>query len=86
MLLLLIRGHADSAPVQAPQQPPPPPPSIARTIPQRLRRLKEEVQGLRWDVGSLRGPLERLMTDQGRFSTWMISCMAQLMDASRMTY
>ncbi|GJX56983.1 hypothetical protein Tco_0286880 [Tanacetum coccineum] len=26
------------------------------------------------------------MTDQGRFSTWMISCMAQLMDASGLTY
>nr|GEZ10607.1 hypothetical protein [Tanacetum cinerariifolium] len=72
--------------LQAPQQPPPPPLAIVRTIPQRLRRLEEEVQGLHWDVGSLRGPLEILMTDQGRFSTWMISCMAQLMDASGMTY
>ncbi|GJY30696.1 hypothetical protein Tco_0414191 [Tanacetum coccineum] len=35
------------APVQAPQQPPPPPPPAAgRTMPQRLGRLEEEVQGL----------------------------------------
>ncbi|GKA04330.1 hypothetical protein Tco_0677111 [Tanacetum coccineum] len=34
----------------------------------------------------LRGLVERSMTDQGRFSTWMISCMAQLMDASGLTY
>ncbi|GKE21149.1 hypothetical protein Tco_1432661 [Tanacetum coccineum] len=42
--------------------------------------------GLRRDVESLRGLVERSMTDQGRFSTWMISCMAQLMDAIRLTY
>ncbi|GJY16298.1 hypothetical protein Tco_0386720 [Tanacetum coccineum] len=60
-------------PVQAPQQPPPPPPATARTIPQRLGRLEEDVHGLRRDVGSLRGLIERSMIDQGRFSTWMIS-------------
>ncbi|GKG02027.1 hypothetical protein Tco_0306732, partial [Tanacetum coccineum] len=38
------------------------------------------------DVGSLRGLVERSMTDQGRFSTWMISCMAQLMEANGHTY
>ncbi|GJW84385.1 hypothetical protein Tco_0157530 [Tanacetum coccineum] len=73
-------------PVQAPQQPPPPPLAAARTIPQRLGRLEEDVQGLRRDVGSLRGLVERSMIDQGRFSTWMMSCMTQLMDASEMTY
>ncbi|GKE35343.1 hypothetical protein Tco_1454665 [Tanacetum coccineum] len=31
------------APVQAPQQPPPPPPASARTMPQRLGRLEEDV-------------------------------------------
>ncbi|GJZ70510.1 hypothetical protein Tco_0634060 [Tanacetum coccineum] len=49
-------------------------------------RLEEEVQGLRRDVRSLRGLVERSMTDQGRFFTWMILCMAQLMDASGLTY
>ncbi|GJS65149.1 hypothetical protein Tco_0679713 [Tanacetum coccineum] len=53
---------------------------------QRLRRLQDEVQGLRRDVGTLRGLMERSMTDQGRFSTWMMLCKAQLMDASRLTY
>ncbi|GJX58544.1 hypothetical protein Tco_0289934 [Tanacetum coccineum] len=65
--------QAVPTPVQAPQQPPPPPPTAARTIPQRLGRLEEDVQGLRRDVRSLRGLVERSMTDQGRFSTWMIS-------------
>ncbi|GJY70889.1 hypothetical protein Tco_0474592 [Tanacetum coccineum] len=74
------------APIQAPQQPPPPPPAAGRTMPQRLGRLEEEVQGLRQDVRTLRGLVERSMTDQGRFSTWMISCMTQLMKATRQTY
>nr|GEX03157.1 hypothetical protein [Tanacetum cinerariifolium] len=46
----------------------------------------QEVQGFHRDVRSLRGLVERSMTDQGRFSTWMISCMVQLMDASGLTY
>ncbi|GJR06625.1 putative reverse transcriptase domain-containing protein [Tanacetum coccineum] len=81
-----LGGQAISAPMQAPQQPPPPPPTAARTMPQRLGRLEEEMQGLRRDVGSLRGLVKRSMTDQGRFSTWMISCIAQLMEASVLTY
>ncbi|GJY80260.1 hypothetical protein Tco_0493011 [Tanacetum coccineum] len=60
--------------------------AAARTMPQRLGRLEEEVQGLCRDVRSLHGLVERSMTDQGRFSTWMMSCMAQLMDASGLTY
>ncbi|GKB35274.1 hypothetical protein Tco_0880216 [Tanacetum coccineum] len=79
-------GQADLAPEQAPQQPPPPSLAAARTIPQRLGRLEEDVQGLRRDVGSLRGHVERSMTDQWRFSTWMMTCMTQLMDASGLTY
>ncbi|GKC20935.1 hypothetical protein Tco_1023085 [Tanacetum coccineum] len=66
-------GQADPAPEQAPQQPPPPSSAAARTIPQRLGRLEEDVQGLRRDVGSLRGLVEISMTDQGRFSTWMMT-------------
>ncbi|GKF77824.1 hypothetical protein Tco_0230294, partial [Tanacetum coccineum] len=42
--------------------------------------------GLRRDVGSLCGLVERSMTDHERFSMWMMSCMTQLMDASRLTY
>ncbi|GJZ82440.1 hypothetical protein Tco_0647613 [Tanacetum coccineum] len=42
--------------------------------------------GLRRDVESLRGLVERSMTDQGRFSTWMMTYMTQLMHASGLTY
>nr|GEW76606.1 hypothetical protein [Tanacetum cinerariifolium] len=52
----------------------------------RLRRLEEETQGLRQDVRSLRRLVERSMTDHGRLSTWMVSFMTQLMEASRRTY
>ncbi|GKA18475.1 hypothetical protein Tco_0698390 [Tanacetum coccineum] len=78
-------AQADPAPIQVPQ-PPPPPPAVGRTIPRRLGRLEEEMQGLRQDVRSLRGLVERSMTDQGRFSTWMITCMTQLVEASGQTY
>ncbi|GJY11302.1 hypothetical protein Tco_0379487 [Tanacetum coccineum] len=57
-------AQADPAPVQAPQ-PPPPPLDAGRTMPQRLGRLEEEMQGLRQDVRSLRGLVERSMTNQG---------------------
>ncbi|GKA93836.1 hypothetical protein Tco_0815822 [Tanacetum coccineum] len=79
-------GQAVPAPVQAPQQPPPPPTTAARTMPQRLGRLEDEMQGLRQDVKSLHGLLERSMTDLGRFFTWIISCIAQLMEVSGLTY
>ncbi|GJW18943.1 putative reverse transcriptase domain-containing protein [Tanacetum coccineum] len=78
--------QAVPTPIHAPQQPPPPSLAVARTVPQRLGRLEEDVQGLRRDVGSLRGLVERSMTDQGRFSTWMRTCMTQLMDASGLTH
>ncbi|GJW44876.1 hypothetical protein Tco_0073675 [Tanacetum coccineum] len=36
--------------------------------------------------GTLRGLVERSMPDQGRFSTWMISCMTRLLEASGQTF
>ncbi|GKF16525.1 hypothetical protein Tco_0061443 [Tanacetum coccineum] len=49
-------------------------------------RLAEEVQELRQSIIGLCGVVERSITDQARLSTWMISCMTQLMDASGRTY
>ncbi|GJW00888.1 hypothetical protein Tco_1556139 [Tanacetum coccineum] len=51
-----------------------------------LAPIQEEIQGLRRDVRCLRRLVERSMTDQGRVSTWMISYMTQLMEASGKTY
>ncbi|GKF91715.1 hypothetical protein Tco_0275416, partial [Tanacetum coccineum] len=57
--------QADPAPVQVPQ----PQPSAPRTITQRITRLEEEVQDLRWNIVGLRGDVDRSITDQGRFTT-----------------
>ncbi|GKE28491.1 hypothetical protein Tco_1443875 [Tanacetum coccineum] len=76
-------AQAVPTPIHAPL---PPPPSAGRTMPQRLGRLEEEMQGLRQDVRSLRGLVERSMTDQGRFSTWMVSSIKQLIEVSGRTY
>ncbi|GJV65929.1 hypothetical protein Tco_1476757 [Tanacetum coccineum] len=67
-------AQAHPTPIQVPQLPPPPP-TAGRIMPQRLGRLEEEIQELRSDVRSLYGLVDRSMTDQGRVSTWMISCM-----------
>ncbi|GJT93221.1 hypothetical protein Tco_1082066 [Tanacetum coccineum] len=75
-------AQADPAPMQAPQPPPPTP----RTMPQRIARLEDEVQELRRSIMRLRGDVDRSIIDQGRFTTWMVSCMTQLMDASGCTY
>ncbi|GJS11433.1 hypothetical protein Tco_0368229 [Tanacetum coccineum] len=53
---------------------------------QRIERLEEEVHELRQSVVGLRGVVESSITEQTRVSTWMISCMTQLMDASGRTY
>ncbi|GKC97122.1 hypothetical protein Tco_1162564, partial [Tanacetum coccineum] len=50
--------------ISVPVHAPPPPPLVGgRNIPQRLGRHEEEIHGLCQDVGSLRGLMERSMTD-----------------------
>ncbi|GJR62324.1 hypothetical protein Tco_1504486 [Tanacetum coccineum] len=74
------------APAPAQTPPPPLPASHPRTMLQRIKRLKEEVHDLRRDVTGLRGDVASFTTKQSRVSTWLISCMTQLMDASGQTY
>ncbi|GKF30622.1 hypothetical protein Tco_0100420, partial [Tanacetum coccineum] len=76
------------APVPAQAQAPPPPllASQPHTMSQRIKRLKEEVHNLRRDVVGLQGDVTSFTTEQSRVSTWLISCMTQLMDASGQTY
>ncbi|GKA89851.1 hypothetical protein Tco_0811663, partial [Tanacetum coccineum] len=73
---------ANPAPMQAPQ----PPHAAPKTMPQRITRLEEEVHELQQSIVGLRGDVDRSITDQSRFATWMVSCMTQLMDASGRTY
>ncbi|GJV13607.1 hypothetical protein Tco_1355148 [Tanacetum coccineum] len=51
-----------------------------------IERIEEEIRDLRHDVVGLRGVVESFTTEQSRVSTWMISCITQLMDASSHTY
>nr|GEU54313.1 hypothetical protein [Tanacetum cinerariifolium] len=48
--------------------------------------IEEEMRDLGQSVVGLRGVVESSITEQTRVSTWMISCLTQLMDASRRTY
>ncbi|GKE57561.1 hypothetical protein Tco_1496746 [Tanacetum coccineum] len=77
-------AHAVPAPVQAPQPPPPAPQPW--TMSQRIDRLEEEVREMRQSVVGLQGVVKSSITEQTRVSTWIISCMTQLMDASGRTY
>ncbi|GKB46868.1 hypothetical protein Tco_0897621 [Tanacetum coccineum] len=72
----------DLAPMQAPQ----PPPAAPRTMPQRIARLEEEVHELRQSIMGLRREVDRSISNQGRFATWMVSCMTQLMHDIGRTY
>nr|GEZ56160.1 hypothetical protein [Tanacetum cinerariifolium] len=83
MIACSISGRGQGA-EKAPQ--PPPPALQHRNMSQRIDRLEEEVCELRQSVVGLRGLVESFITEQSRVSTWMISCMTHLMDASGHTY
>ncbi|GJS92606.1 hypothetical protein Tco_0799574 [Tanacetum coccineum] len=77
-------AQAVPAPVQAPQPPPLAPQH--RTMLQRIERIKEEMCELRQSVVGLQGVVKSSITEHTRVSTWMISSMTRLMDASGHTY
>ncbi|GKA11832.1 retrovirus-related pol polyprotein from transposon TNT 1-94 [Tanacetum coccineum] len=52
----------------------------------RIERLEEEMCELWQSVMGLRGVVKSSITKKTRVSTWMISCMTQLMDVSSRTY
>nr|GEW76734.1 hypothetical protein [Tanacetum cinerariifolium] len=58
----------------------------APAVDKRIARLEEDVHELRRSIVRLCRDVDRSITDQGRFTTWMVSCMTQLMDASGRTY
>ncbi|GKE02044.1 hypothetical protein Tco_1390027 [Tanacetum coccineum] len=74
------------APAASQAPPPPSPAPQPRTMSQRIERLEEEVHDLRRDVVGMRGDVASFTTEQSRVSTWLISCVTQLMDASGQTY
>ncbi|GJV63519.1 retrovirus-related pol polyprotein from transposon TNT 1-94, partial [Tanacetum coccineum] len=71
------------APVQPPQQPPPPPPAVARTMPQRMARLEEDVHEICGALAEQREVIGAMARDFSRFTVWAISGIAQLLDFAR---
>nr|GEU90145.1 retrovirus-related Pol polyprotein from transposon TNT 1-94 [Tanacetum cinerariifolium] len=56
-----------------------------RTMPKRIARLEEEVQELRRSIMGLRGDVDRSITNQIRFATWMRYTRRRTSDASTST-
>ncbi|GJS06432.1 hypothetical protein Tco_0363228 [Tanacetum coccineum] len=83
---LAVEEGAQEIPAPAHAPPPPPPAPHPQTISKRIEMIEEEVHGLRRDVVGLRGVVKSFTTEQSRVSTWLISCMTQLMDVIGHTY
>ncbi|GJZ11734.1 hypothetical protein Tco_0546493, partial [Tanacetum coccineum] len=75
-------GQAVPAPVQAP----PPPPATARTMPQRMARLEEDVHEIRRALAEQREVIGAMARDFSRFTVWAASGIAHLLDSARVTY
>ncbi|GJY10545.1 hypothetical protein Tco_0378730 [Tanacetum coccineum] len=70
--------QAVSVPVQAPQ----PPPAAARTMPQRLVRLEEDVHEICRALAKQREVIGAMARDFSRFTVWVASGIAQLLDSA----
>ncbi|GKD11086.1 hypothetical protein Tco_1190771 [Tanacetum coccineum] len=87
-------GAAEDAPVVdegdqavlAPIQAPPPPPAAARTMPQRMSRLEDDVHEIRGALAKQREVIGAIAKDFSRFTVWAASGIAQLLDFDRVTY
>ncbi|GKG02393.1 hypothetical protein Tco_0310029, partial [Tanacetum coccineum] len=71
-------------PVQAP--PPPPPPSDAKTMPQRMAILEEDVHEIRGALAEQREVISVMARDFSRFTVWAASGIAQLLEYARVSY
>ncbi|GKG23767.1 hypothetical protein Tco_0391803, partial [Tanacetum coccineum] len=74
------------SPVQAPHQPPLPPPAPARTMPQRMARLEEDVHEIRGALTEQREVIDAMAYDFSRFSTWVTTGLGRMMDRAGVTY
>ncbi|GJX52622.1 hypothetical protein Tco_0280991 [Tanacetum coccineum] len=78
--------QAVPAPVQAPQQPSPPPPAPARTMPQRMARLEENVHEICGALIEQREVINAMACDFSKFSTWVTTGLGRTMDTTKVTY
>ncbi|GJU25092.1 hypothetical protein Tco_1163713 [Tanacetum coccineum] len=87
-------GVAQDAPVVdecyqailAPVQASPPSPTAARTMPQRMARLEEDVHEIREALAEQSEVIGAMARDFSRFTVWVASGIAQLLDSARVTY
>nr|GEX50872.1 hypothetical protein [Tanacetum cinerariifolium] len=75
-------GQADPTPVQVPL----PPPAAARTIPQRMARLEDDVHEIRKELAEHHEVIDTMARDFSRFTVWAASGMARLLDSARVAY
>ncbi|GKF79617.1 hypothetical protein Tco_0235185, partial [Tanacetum coccineum] len=71
--------QAVSAPIQAP-------PATAKTMPQRMHRLEEDVHNIRGALAEQREVIGAMARDFSRFIVWAAGGIAQLLDSARVTY
>ncbi|GJZ64893.1 hypothetical protein Tco_0621589 [Tanacetum coccineum] len=75
-------GQDDPTPVHAP----PPPPVAARTMPQRMARLEEDVHEIRGALTEQREVIDAMARDFSKFNTWDVTSLARMMDRTGVTY
>ncbi|GKE07415.1 hypothetical protein Tco_1399433 [Tanacetum coccineum] len=71
-------GQVDPTPVQAP----PPPPASAKTMPQRMARLEDDVYEIHGELAEQRKVIGAMAKDFSRFTVWAASGIAQLLDSA----
>ncbi|GKG04341.1 hypothetical protein Tco_0314728, partial [Tanacetum coccineum] len=72
--------------VPAPVHAPPPPLAGARTMPQRMARLEEDVHEIRGALAEQREMIGAMAKDFSRFTVWAASGIAQLLDSDQVSY
>ncbi|GJZ99721.1 hypothetical protein Tco_0672272 [Tanacetum coccineum] len=83
-----LRGLTDQGDqvVLAAVQAPPPPLATARTMPERMARLEEDVHEIRGALAEQREVISAIARDFSRFTVWVAGGIAQLLDFHRVTY
>ncbi|GKD44524.1 hypothetical protein Tco_1269169 [Tanacetum coccineum] len=75
-------GQANPAPAQAP----PSPPVAARTMPQKMARLEEDVCEIHGTLAKKREVISAMARDFSRLCTWTTNSLARMMDRAGVTY
>ncbi|GJR19022.1 hypothetical protein Tco_0967549 [Tanacetum coccineum] len=75
-------SQADPTPIQAP----PPPLAIARTTPQRMARLEEDICEIRGALAEQREVIDVMAHDFSRFSTWAVIGLTRMMERVGVSY